>query len=370
MINIDLTKQHIQVMLNRVLSLRMIFDYDLKRKHFKIISNELKSPGIWKNPKTAQILRQKSSSLKIFINIVDQLYKNLVDLNDLLELTEEYDNILLSEIYDQSIDLERTLSQLEISRMFIGKYDDSNCYVDIQSGSGGIEAQDWASMLLRMYLRWIDHKGFMSDVIEESTGEVKGIKSATIQVIGPYAYGWLRTESGVHRLVRKSPFDSAGKRHTSFASVFVYPELDDSINIHIRPEDLRCDVYRASGAGGQHVNRTESAVRITHIPTNIVTQCQSDRSQHKNKNQAMKQLRAKLYELELQKKNYEKKMRENNKVNITWGNQIRSYILDNSRVKDLRTGFEKRNIKAVLNGDLDDFIRVSIKNTLSEIRND
>ncbi|URJ23546.1 peptide chain release factor 2 [Blochmannia endosymbiont of Camponotus sp. C-003] len=370
MVDINLIKQHIQLMLNRIFKFRMIFDYDLKKKYFETISNKLKSPDIWKNPKTAKILRQKSSSLKIFINIVDQLYKNLVDLNDLLELTEEYDKILLSEIHDQLIDLERTLSQLEMSRMFIGKYDDSNCYVDIQSGSGGTEAQDWASMLLRMYLRWMDHKGFITEIIEESTGEITGIKSVTVQVIGSYAYGWLRTESGVHRLVRKSPFDSAGRRHTSFASVFVYPELDDSINIHIRPEDLRCDVYRASGAGGQHVNRTESAVRITHIPTNIVTQCQSDRSQHKNKNQAMKQLKAKLYELELQKKNYEKKMRENNKVNITWGSQIRSYILDNSRVKDLRTGFEKRNVKAVLDGDLDDFIKISIKNTLSETYND
>ncbi|WP_420021886.1 peptide chain release factor 2 [Blochmannia endosymbiont of Camponotus nipponensis] len=348
-------------MLNRALSLRMIFNYNLKKKHLQIISAELKSPGVWNNPKIAKVLSQKSSSLKNFINVVDQLIKDLSDLNDLLELIEKYDDTLVNEIHDQLIDLERILSQLEISRMFIGKYDDSNCYVDIQSGSGGIEAQDWAGMLLRMYLRWMNHKGFIIDITEESVGEVTGIKSATIQVVGPYAYGWLRTESGVHRLVRKSPFDSSGRRHTSFASVFVYPESDDSININIRPEDLRCDVYRASGAGGQHVNRTESAVRITHIPTNIVTQCQSDRSQHKNKNQAMKQLKAKLYELELQKKNDEKKMRENNKVNITWGSQIRSYILDSSRVKDLRTGFEKRNIKAVLDGDLDDFIKISIK---------
>ncbi|URJ30115.1 peptide chain release factor 2 [Blochmannia endosymbiont of Camponotus sp.] len=361
MMDIRLIKQNIQLMLNRILSLRMIFDYNFKKKRLKIISTKLKSPDVWKNPKKAKILSQQSSSLKIFVNIIDQLYKNLVDLNDLLELAEEFDTNLISEIQDQLVASERTLSQLEINRMFIGKYDHANCYVDIQSGSGGIEAQDWAGMLLRMYLRWMDHKGFITDITEESTGEITGIKSATVQVVGPYAYGWLHTESGIHRLVRKSPFDSARKRHTSFASVFIYPELDDSINIHIRPEDLRYDVYRASGAGGQHVNRTESAVRITHIPTNTVTQCQSDRSQHKNKNQAMKQLKAKLYELELQKKNHEKKMREDNKVNITWGNQIRSYILDNSRVKDLRTGFEKRNIKAVLDGDLDDFIQISIK---------
>lgn len=245
--------------------------------------------------------------------------------------------------------------------MFFGKYDHCNCYVDIQSGSGGIEAQDWASMLLRMYLRWVHNKGFITKIIEESPGEVSGIKSITVKINGSYSYGWLRTESGVHRLVRKSPFDSGKRRHTSFASVFVYPDIDHDINIHIKPEDIRIDVYKASGAGGQHVNRTESAVRITHIPTNIVTQCQSDRSQHKNKNQAMKQLKSKLYNFELQKKNHEKKIREHNKQSITWGNQIRSYILDHSRIKDLRTGIEKRNIKAILDGDLDDFIRTSIK---------
>ncbi|ADV33662.1 peptide chain release factor 2 [Candidatus Blochmanniella vafra str. BVAF] len=252
--------------------------------------------------------------------------------------------------------------KLEMYRMFFQEHDNCNCYVDIQSGSGGIEAQDWANMLLRMYLKWLDSKkGFYVKKTTETSGEFLGIKSATIKIIGPYAYGWLKTESGVHRLVRKSPFDSGGRRHTSFASIFVYPELDDNITINIRPEDLRVDVYRASGAGGQHVNRTESAVRVTHIPTNVVTQCQSDRSQHKNKNQAIKQLKAKLYNLELQKKQYEKKIRENKKLDITWGSQIRSYILDDSRIKDLRTGLEKRNVKAVLNGDLDDFVTMSIK---------
>lgn len=348
----------------------MIFDYNLKKKQLKIIKNKFKLPGIWKDLDAIKNLNKKYSVLKIFIKTVDQIYTNLIDLDELLKLTEKYDKILLVEIYTQLINLEKKLYQLETNRMFIEKYDNFNCYVDIQSGSGGIDAQDWAGMLLRMYLRWIENKEFISKIIEKSMGEVSGVKSTTIQVIGNYAYGWLRTESGVHRLVRKSPFDAGKRRHTSFASVFVYPELDEDINIHIRSEDLRCDVYRASGAGGQHVNRTESAVRITHIPTNIVTQCQNDRSQHKNKSQAIKQLKAKLYEFELRKKNYEKKLRENDKLDITWGNQIRSYILDNSRVKDLRTGLEKRNVKAVLDGDIDDFILINIKkreNTMSRI---
>lgn len=295
-----------------------------------------------------------------FIRFVDKINQNVVDLNKLLELANN-DSVLIDEIQKQLIIEECSLSKLEFSQMFCGEYDSCNCYVDIQSGSGGIEAQDWANILLRMYLRWMDSKDFSTEIIEESLGDISGIKYATIKVIGYYSYGWLRTESGVHRLVRKSPFDSGRRRHTSFASVFVYPDVDDNINTYIKPEDIRIDVYRASGAGGQHVNRTESAVRITHIPTNLVTQCQSGRSQHKNKNQAMKQLQAKLYNLELQKKNFEKKVRENKKQNITWGNQIRSYILDNSRVKDLRTGVEKRNVKSVLDGDLDDFIQSSIK---------
>ena len=245
--------------------------------------------------------------------------------------------------------------------MFSGDYDSADCYLDIQSGSGGTEAQDWAEMLLRMYLRWAESKGFTSEVMEVSDGDVAGIKSATIKVSGDYAYGWLRTETGVHRLVRKSPFDSGNRRHTSFASVFVYPEIDDDIDIDINPADLRIDVYRASGAGGQHVNKTESAVRITHIPTGIVTQCQNNRSQHSNKDQAMKQLKAKLYELEMQKKNAEKQQMEENKSDIGWGNQIRSYVLDDSRIKDLRTGVETRNTQAVLDGDLDQFIEESLK---------
>ena len=257
--------------------------------------------------------------------------------------------------------LEKKLAGLEFRRMFSGDYDSADCYLDIQSGSGGTEAQDWAEMLLRMYLRWAESKGFTTEVMEVSDGDVAGIKSATIKVSGDYAYGWLRTETGVHRLVRKSPFDSGNRRHTSFASVFVYPEIDDNIDIDINPADLRIDVYRASGAGGQHVNKTESAVRITHIPTGIVTQCQNNRSQHSNKDQAIKQLKAKLYELEMQKKNAEKQQMEENKSDIGWGSQIRSYVLDDSRIKDLRTGVETRNTQAVLDGDLDQFIEESLK---------
>ncbi len=246
--------------------------------------------------------------------------------------------------------LQGKLEQLEFRRMFSGEYDSADCYIDLQAGSGGTEAQDWASMLLRMYLRWAESKGFKTEIIEESDGDVAGLKSATVKIIGDYAYGWLRTETGVHRLVRKSPFDSGGRRHTSFSSAFIYPEVDDDIDIDINPADLRIDVYRASGAGGQHVNKTESAVRITHIPTNIVTQCQNDRSQHKNKDQAMRQLKAKLYELEMQKKNADKQAMEENKSDIGWGSQIRSYVLDDARIKDLRTGVETRNTQAVLDG--------------------
>ncbi|AFP85269.1 peptide chain release factor 2 [secondary endosymbiont of Ctenarytaina eucalypti] len=245
--------------------------------------------------------------------------------------------------------------------MFSGEHDIADCYVDIQAGSGGTEAQDWARMLLRMYLRWTESRGFKTEIVEELPGEVAGTKSVTIKVIGEYAYGWLRTETGVHRLVRKSPFDSGNRRHTSFSSAFVYPDVDDEIDIEINPADLRIDVYRASGAGGQHVNRTESAVRITHLPTNLVTQCQNDRSQHKNKDQALKQMKAKLYELQIKKKNVEKQALEDSKSDIGWGRQIRSYVLDNSRIKDLRTGVENRNTQSVLDGDLDKFIEASLK---------
>lgn len=298
----------------------------------------------------------------MIVNTINKLIQGSKDVSGLLALAvEEEDQETFLEIQSELDVLESKLSQLEFHRMFSGEYDSADCYVDIQAGSGGIEAQDWANMLLRMYLRWAESRGFKTTIIEESEGEVAGIKSATIKVIGDYAYGWLRTETGVHRLVRKSPFDTGGRRHTSFSSAFVYPEVDNDIDIEIKLADLRIDVYRAAGAGGQHVNRTESAVRITHLPTNIVTQCQNDRSQHKNKDQAMKQLKAKLYEFELKKKNAEKKALEDIKSDIGWGRQIRSYVLDDSRIKDLRTGMEIRNTQSVLDGNLDSFIEASLK---------
>jgi len=277
-----------------------------------------------------------------------------------LALAEE-DQSTIYDILTEIDNLEKQVALLEFRRMFNGEMDDSNAFIDIQSGAGGTEAQDWAEMLLRMYLRWAEAHEYKVEIIEVSAGEVAGIKSATIQVSGEYVYGWLRTETGVHRLVRKSPFDSGNKRHTSFASVFVMPEVNDNIEIEIDPSELRIDVYRASGAGGQHVNRTESAVRITHLPTNVVVQCQNDRSQHKNKATAMKQLKAKLYELALQKKNSEASLLEDSKADVGWGSQIRSYVLDQSRIKDLRTGIETGNTQAVLDGDLDKFIEASLK---------
>ncbi len=304
--------------------------------------------------------------MKVTIETIDHLTQELEYVDGLLTLSiEENENNeneeMFFEIQNTLGNLEKQLTPLEFNRMFSNEYDISNCYMDIQAGSGGTEAQDWASMLLRMYLRWSEFRDFKTEIIEMSEGEVAGIKSVTIKIVGHYAYGWLRTETGVHRLVRKSPFDSSGRRHTSFSAAFVYPEVDNDIDIEINPVDLRIDVYRASGAGGQHVNRTESAVRITHLPTNIVTQCQNDRSQHKNKDQAMKQLKAKLYDLELKKKHLEKQAMEDIKSDIGWGNQIRSYVLDDSRIKDLRTGIETRNIQAVLDGDLNKFIEASLK---------
>lgn len=289
------------------------------------------------------------------------------DCQELLVLAEEEsDNDAFYMLESDLNNYQSQVENLEFQRMFSGKMDACSAYVDIQSGSGGTEAQDWAEILLRMYLRWGEHKGFQVELMEVSPGEVAGIKSATIRFGGDYAYGWLRTEGGVHRLVRKSPFDSGNRRHTSFASVFVSPEVEDDIDIQINPADLRIDTYRASGAGGQHVNRTDSAVRITHIPTGIVAQCQTDRSQHRNKDQAMKQLKAKLYELEMQKRNQEKDALEASKSDITWGSQIRSYVLDASRIKDLRTGVETANTQAVLDGDLDKFIEASLKQGIEQ----
>jgi peptide chain release factor 2 len=299
------------------------------------------------------------------VEVLDTLTSGLDDAGELLELAvEEGDEATAGEL-DRDLDgLEQQLGGLEFRRMFSGELDASNAFLDIQSGAGGTEAQDWAEMLLRMYLRWAEAHDFNAEIIEASAGEVAGLKSATVRISGDYAYGWLRTETGVHRLVRKSPFDSGNRRHTSFASVFVSPEVDDDIDIEVDPSDLRIDVYRASGAGGQHVNRTESAVRITHLPTNIVVQCQNDRSQHKNKATAMKQLKAKLYELELQERKAKASAVEDSKADVGWGSQIRSYVLDQSRIKDLRTGVETGNTQAVLDGGLDSFIEASLKQGL------
>ena len=296
---------------------------------------------------------------------MDDLGVGLDDGADLLQMAvEEGDEGTVDSIAEDVDGFDRRVAELEFRRMFSGELDASNAFLDIQAGSGGTEAQDWAEMLLRMYLRWGEQRGFKTELMEVSPGEVAGIKSATIRFEGEYAFGWLRTETGVHRLVRKSPFDSGNRRHTSFSSVFVSPEIDDSFEIELNPGDLRIDVYRASGAGGQHVNRTESAVRITHLPTNTVTQCQNDRSQHKNKDQAMKQLKAKLYELEMQKRSENQQAVEDSKSDIGWGSQIRSYVLDQSRIKDLRTGVETGNTQAVLDGGLDPFIEASLKSGL------
>ncbi|MDE8557283.1 MULTISPECIES: peptide chain release factor 2 [Pantoea] len=362
MFEINPVKNRIQDLSERSDVLRGYLDYDAKKERLEEVNAELEQPDVWNEPERAQALGKERSSLEAIVQTLEQMSQGLEDVQGLLELAvEAEDEETFNEAVAELDVLEGKLGELEFRRMFSGEYDSADCYIDLQAGSGGTEAQDWASMLMRMYLRWAEAKGFKTEIIEESEGEVAGIKSVTIRVSGDYAFGWLRTETGVHRLVRKSPFDSGGRRHTSFSSAFIYPEVDDDIDIDINPADLRIDVYRASGAGGQHVNRTESAVRITHVPTGTVTQCQNDRSQHKNKDQAMKQMKAKLYELEMQKKNAEKQALEDNKSDIGWGSQIRSYVLDDARIKDLRTGVETRNTQAVLDGDLDRFIEASLK---------
>jgi peptide chain release factor 2 len=310
-------------------------------------------------------LGRELSSVQAIVHSIEKIDNSVGDFNDLLEMAAaEDDETTVAEIKTEIDDLVYVLEQMEFRRMFSGEMDANNAYLDIQSGSGGTEAQDWAEMLLRMYLRWGEAKGFGTELIEVSGGEVAGIKSATIKFEGEYAFGWLRTETGVHRLVRKSPFDSGSRRHTSFASIFVSPEIDDNIEIDINPADLRVDTYRASGAGGQHVNKTDSAVRLTHNPTGTVVQCQTERSQHQNRDNAMKLMRAKLYELEMRKRNEEKQAMEDSKADIGWGSQIRSYVLDASRIKDLRTNVETSNTQAVLDGDIDQFIEASLKSGL------
>ncbi|WBA08291.1 peptide chain release factor 2 [Salinivibrio kushneri] len=365
MFEINPIKNRLADIAERTDVLRGYLDYDAKKERLEEVNAELEQPDVWNEPQRAQALGKERASLEAVVETIDQLTQGGEDVNELLMLAvEEDDQETFDEVEPELVELEAKLTKLEFRRMFSGEHDASDCYIDLQAGSGGTEAQDWTNMMLRMYLRWADAKGFKAEVIEVSEGDVAGLKSATVRITGEYAYGWLRTETGVHRLVRKSPFDSGGRRHTSFASAFVYPEVDDNIDIDINPSDLRIDVYRASGAGGQHVNTTESAVRITHVPTNTVVQCQNDRSQHKNKDQAMKQLRAKLFELELQKQNAEKQANEDAKSDIGWGSQIRSYVLDDSRIKDLRTGIENRNTQAVLDGDLDKFIEASLKSGL------
>ncbi|EPM5583249.1 peptide chain release factor 2 [Vibrio vulnificus] len=365
MFEINPIKNRLQDVSERTNVLRGYLDYDAKKERLEEVNAELEQPDVWNEPDRAQALGRERASLEAVVETIDQLDQGVDDVEGLLELAiEAEDQETFDEIGPELEALEEKLAGLEFRRMFSGAHDSSDCYIDLQAGSGGTEAQDWTSMMLRMYLRWAEAKGFKTEVIEVSEGDVAGLKSVTVRIIGDYAYGWLRTETGVHRLVRKSPFDSGGRRHTSFASAFIYPEIDENIDIDINPADLRIDVYRASGAGGQHVNTTESAVRITHVPTNTVVQCQNDRSQHKNKDQAMKQLRAKLFELELQKQNAEKQANEDAKSDIGWGSQIRSYVLDDSRIKDLRTGVENRNTQAVLDGDLDKFIEASLKSGL------
>jgi peptide chain release factor 2 len=325
----------------------------------------LEDPDIWNDPQRAQTLGRERARLEEVVETLSSIETGLQDAAELLQLaSEEGDEDTLDAVMTDIQGMETRIAGLEFRRMFSGEMDEANAFLDIQAGSGGTEAQDWANMLLRMYLRWAERHDFSTELIELSPGEVAGIKSATIKVDGPYAFGWLRTEIGVHRLVRKSPFDSGNRRHTSFAAVFVSPEVDDDFEIDINPADLRIDVYRASGAGGQHVNRTESAVRITHNPSGIVVQCQNDRSQHKNRATAMKQLKAKLYELEIQKRNVDQQLVEDGKSDIGWGSQIRSYVLDQSRIKDLRTNRETGNTQAVLDGDLDAFIEASLKSGL------
>ena len=338
------------------------FDYLNRKDRLAEVELELAEPDVWNDPDRAQALGRERSSLEAVVKTIEDLDSGVADCRELLEMAvEEADSETVSEVETEIQTLEAQLAALEFRRMFSGDMDQNSAFLDIQSGSGGTEAQDWAEMLLRMYLRWAEDKGFKAELVECSAGEVAGIKSATVQINGEYAFGWLRTEIGVHRLVRKSPFDSGNRRHTSFAAVFVSPEIDDNIEIDINPADVRTDTYRASGAGGQHVNKTDSAVRLTHEPSGIVVQCQNQRSQHQNRDKCWQMLRARLYEMELQKRQQEAQVTEDSKSDIGWGSQIRSYVLDDSRIKDLRTNVETRNTQSVLDGKLDPFIVASLK---------
>ena len=339
-----------------------IFDFEAKTRRLAALNRELEDPKLWENPQRAQQLGREKKTLEAIVGTLGRVGSGLADAQELFQLARaEGDDATVLGIAADVEKLQKDLAALEFRRMFSNPLDPNNCFIDIQSGSGGTEAQDWAAMLERMYIKYCDKKGFAIEALERTDGEVAGIKSATLKVNGDYAYGHLRTETGVHRLVRKSPFDANARRHTSFASVFVYPEVDESIEVGINPADLRIDTYRASGAGGQHVNRTDSAVRITHLPSGIVVQCQNDRSQHRNRAEAMAMLKAKLYEAELRKRRAEQAKLEEQKTDIGWGHQIRSYVLDQSRIKDLRTGVETGNTQSVLDGGLDDFITASLK---------
>lgn len=365
MLEVNAIKNAIKDLSERTEVLRGYLDYDHKKEHLAEVELELGEPSVWDDPNRAQKLGKERSSLEAVVLTIDTMSNGLSDAEELLEMAlEENDEDTVAEVESELKNLKAQLEKLEFRRMFSGDMDANNAFLDIQSGSGGTEAQDWANMVLRMYLRWGEDKGFNVELMEVSDGEVAGIKSATIQFTGEYAFGWLRTETGVHRLVRKSPFDSGNRRHTSFCSVFVSPEIDDNIEIEINPADVRTDTYRASGAGGQHVNKTDSAVRLTHEPSGIVVQCQNQRSQHQNRDTAWKMLKAKLYEQELLKRTGEAQAVEDSKSDIGWGSQIRSYVLDDQRIKDLRTNVQSSNCNAVLDGSLDQFIEASLKQGL------